>query len=89
MKKNNKWMNKQGINFQECPNTNDKIKSYVIDKFRTAMWTNQIGRKRAYYIKEFNPAKDHGDKTYLEAAIKGKVRLLVAQLRNGVASSQV
>ncbi|KAH9293516.1 hypothetical protein KI387_041284, partial [Taxus chinensis] len=43
MKQNNKWMNKWGINFQECPNNNREIKNYVMEKFRTAMWTEQMG----------------------------------------------
>jgi len=47
------------------------------------MWTNHSGRKKAYYIKEFNPNCDHSKKTYLGAAIKEKARMLVAQLRTG------
>jgi hypothetical protein len=64
-------------------NTKEEIKKLLNEKFRTAMWTNHSGRKKAYYIKEFNPNCDHSEKTYLGAAIKGKTRLLVAQLRMG------
>jgi hypothetical protein len=53
------------------------------ENFRIAMWTNHSGRKKIYYIKEFNPMCDHREKTYLGAAIKGKEILLVAQLRTG------
>ena len=52
-----------------------------MEKFRTSMWTNHSGRKKAYYIKEFNPTCDHGEKTYLGAVIQGKTRVLVAQLK--------
>jgi hypothetical protein len=55
----------------------------VIEKFRTAMWTNHSGHKKQYYIKEFNPICDHCEKTYLGEAIKGKSILLVSQLRMG------
>jgi len=37
--------------------------------------------KKTYYIKEFNPNCDYSEKTYLGVVIKGKTRLLVAQLR--------
>jgi hypothetical protein len=53
------------------------------EKFWTTMWTNHSGRKKAYYVKEFNPNCDYSEKTYLGAVIKGKARLLVAQLRTG------
>ena len=36
------------------------------------MWTNNSGCKKAYYIKEYNPNFDHGEKTYLGVAIKSK-----------------
>ena len=45
------------------------------------MWNNQSGHKKAYCIKECNPNCDHGEKTYLGAVVKGKARLLIAQVR--------
>ena len=60
-----------------------KEKKFMSEKFRISMWTNHNGHKKDYYIKEFNPNCDHGKKTYLEAIIKGKSKLLVAQLRTG------
>lgn len=47
------------------------------------MWTNQTGRKKAYYVKEFNPTREHGVKEYLGANIEGKAKILIAQLRSG------
>ena len=47
------------------------------------MWTNRKGHKKDHYIKEFNPNCDHGEKAYLGAVVKGKAKLLVAQLRTG------
>lgn len=47
------------------------------------MWTNQLGRKKSYYVKEFNPICEHCDKEYLGAKIKGKTKILITQLRSG------
>lgn len=58
MKQNIKWLNKWNIKLHDCPNTNKEIKKFVIEKFQIAMWNNHIGRKKAYYIKEFNPSEN-------------------------------
>lgn len=47
------------------------------------MWANQLGRKKAYYVKEFNPTCEHDNKEYLGDEIKGKVKILITQLRSG------
>lgn len=78
MKKNKKWWSNWNIKLHECPSTNEEIKKIVMEKFRTVMRTNHNGRKKTYYIKEFNPICDHGEKTYLGVVIKGKARVLVA-----------
>ncbi|KAH9315018.1 hypothetical protein KI387_023645, partial [Taxus chinensis] len=81
MKQNEKWMKNWGISMQECPNTNGDIKKYVREKVKTAMWTKQLGRKREYYVKNFNPTCDHEQKHYMEAEIKWKAKMLIAQLK--------
>ncbi|KAH9299455.1 hypothetical protein KI387_031137, partial [Taxus chinensis] len=73
MKQNTKWMEKWGIHFQECPNSNREIKNYVAEKFRKIMWTENIGRKKTHYIKYFNPTWAHDNKAYLRADIRGTV----------------
>lgn len=83
MKQNSKWLSKWNIKLHECPNTNVEIKKFVLEKFRTIMWTKQVGRKKTHYIQEFNPTWEHDEKNYLRIAIKGKARLLVTQLRIG------
>lgn len=60
-----------------------EIKKFVMDKFQIAMWSNNMGRKKAHYIEVFNPSRENRDKAYLGAAIKGKPRVLLAQLRTG------
>jgi hypothetical protein len=55
----------------------------VNEKFRTAMWTNHSGRKKTYYIKEFNPNCDHSEKTYLGASIKGKDKIVSCTTEDG------
>ena len=64
MKQNKKWLSKWNIKLHECPNTKKGIKIFVTEKFRIAMWTNHNGHKKDYYIKEFNPNCNHGEKTY-------------------------
>ena len=41
----------------------------------------KTGRKKDYYIKEFNPTRDHEEKAYIGANIKWKAKMLIAQLR--------
>lgn len=45
-KLNDKWMRKWGINWQDCPNAKEEIKNWVVEKFSTAMWEKQFGRKK-------------------------------------------
>ena len=80
---NKKWLSKWNIKLHEFPNAKEEIKNFLIEKIRISMWTNHGGCNKAYYIKEFNPNCVHGNKTYLGESIKGKSRLLVAQLRMG------
>ena len=81
MKHNEKWLIKWDINILECPNTNEEIKRFVLEKFKAVMWTKQLGKKKAHYVKEFNPKWFHEIKDYLHVNMKGKKRLLVVQLR--------
>ena len=73
-KQNDKQFNKQNIDYQECPGNNSEMKKQVARKIRSVMWANQLGRKKAYYVKEFNPTYEHDNKEYLGAKIKGKVK---------------
>lgn len=61
----------------ERPNTNEEIKSFVLEKFKAAMWTKQIWKKKAHYVKEFNPTWCHEIKDYLHVDMKGKNMLVV------------
>lgn len=55
-KGNDKWMRKWGINWQNCPNSKEEIKNCALEKFRTAMWEKQVGKKKTLYVKNFNPS---------------------------------
>lgn len=47
------------------------------------MWTKQLGKKKEYYIKEFNHTWDHDEIFYLRSTINGKAIILIAHLRTG------
>ncbi|KAH9328310.1 hypothetical protein KI387_000418, partial [Taxus chinensis] len=81
MKQNNEWMSKWGISIHECPSTNEEIKKYVREKFRNTMLNKQLGRKREYHVKKFNPTCDHEQKHYIGATIKWKAKMLIVQLK--------
>ena len=70
MKQNIKWLAKWNIKLQECSNTNADIRKFVREKFHNAIWNKNMGRKKAYYIKEFNPTGELDEKAYLGAGIK-------------------
>jgi len=81
MKQNRKWLGKWDINLHHCPHAKEEIKRWVLEKIRTAMWTKQVGKKKAYYVKEFNLSWKHDDKEYLSSSIKRTVKILIARLR--------
>jgi hypothetical protein len=81
MKQNDKWMQKWDINIQACPDNIKEIKKFVNEKFRNILWTRHIGRKKSYYIKEFNPTSSHDEKAYIRAPINWKAKMLMAQIR--------
>lgn len=81
MKQNNKWLQKWDVNIHSCPNSTEEIKKFVHERFCIIMWTRHMGRKKSHYVKEFNPNNCHKEKAYLGAAIKGKAKMLIAQLR--------
>ena len=82
MKQNDKWMRKWDINIHTCPDNIKEIKKFVIKKIRNILWTRHIGRKKSYYIKEFNHTSSHDENAYIRAPINWKEKMLMAQLRN-------
>ena len=84
MKQNIKWMQKWDINIQNCPDNIKEIKKFANEKFRNILWIGHIGRKKSYYIKEFNPTSSHDEKTYIRAPINWKAKMLMAQLRTSL-----
>ena len=81
MKQNHKWMRKWDINIQTSRDNIKEIKKFVNEIFRNILWTRHIGRKKSYYIKEFNPTSSHDEKAYIRATINWKAKMLMAQLR--------
>jgi hypothetical protein len=64
-----------------CPTNSKEIKTFVMDKFHKRTWEKELGRKKKYYIEEFNPTHNHQQKAYIGANISWKSKILIAQLR--------
>ena len=52
-----------------------------MDKFYKRTWEKDLGRKKKYYIEEFNPTRNHQQKAYIGANISWRYKILIAQLR--------
>ena len=76
-------MEKWNINIHDCPNNIVEIKKFAKEKFRKCIWSKQNGRKKVYYIKEFNPTRAHEEKEYIRTNIKWKAKMFITQLRMG------
>lgn len=64
-----------------CSTNRKEIKAFVIDKFHKCTWDKELGRKKKYYIDEFNPTCNHHQKAYIGANISWRAKILIAQLR--------
>jgi hypothetical protein len=62
MRQNNKWCSKWGICLSMCPTNSKEIKKIVMDKFHKRTWEKELGRKKKYYIEEFNHTHNHQQK---------------------------
>ena len=58
MKQNYTWMQKWNIYLNACPTNSKELKDFVMEKFRKKLWGKELGRKKKYYIEEFNPMCD-------------------------------
>lgn len=65
----------------ECPTNSKNLKSYVMEKICKHIWGGNLGRKKKYYVQEFNPTCDLQQKEYIGASIPLRERILIAQLR--------
>ena len=45
------------------------------------MWKKKVGKKKHIMPNNFNPMWKDDDKEYLSSSIKGKAKILIAQLR--------
>ena len=52
-----------------------------MDKFHKCTWEKELGRKKKYYIEEFNPTHNHQKKAYIGANISCRSKILIAQSR--------
>jgi len=58
-----------------------ELKDFVMEKFCKKVWGKELGRKKKYYIEEFNPMCDLQQKEFIGANILWKAKVLIAQLR--------
>ena len=56
--KQKKWMQKWNIYLNACPKNSKELKNFVMEKFRKGIWGKELGRKKKYYIQEYNHTCD-------------------------------
>ena len=76
MRKNKKWFSKWGIFLSMCPTNSKDIKYFVMDKFHKLTLEKELGRKKKYYIEEFNPTHNHKQKACIGANISWRYKFL-------------
>lgn len=59
-----------------------------MEKFHKHIWEKQLGRKKKYYVQEFNPTRDLQQKEYIGASIPWTEKILIAQLRTNLHQQQ-
>jgi len=69
MRENYTWMQKWNIHLNVCPTNSKELKNFVIEKFCKRVWGKEFGRKKKYYIKEFNLTCDLQQKAFIGASI--------------------
>ena len=81
MTQNYTWMQKWNIYLHVCPTNNKELKNFVMGNFCKLIWGKELGRKKKYYIEEFNPMYDIQQKKYIGATIPWREKVLITQLR--------
>ena len=74
-------MQKWNIYLNACSKNSKELNTFVIEKFRKQVWGKELGRKKKYYIEEFNPRYDLQQKEYIGANIPWRAKVLISQLR--------
>ena len=69
MRQKNKWMQKWNIYLNPCPTNSKHLKNFLLEKFHNGIWGKELGRKKKYYVQEFNPTCDLQRKEYIGANI--------------------
>ena len=71
------WMQKWNIYLNACPTNSKELKNFVLEKFCKGIWGKELGRKKKYYIQEFNPTCDLQQKEYIGVTFHGEQRFLL------------
>ena len=78
MRQNKKWMQKWNIYLNACPTNSKELKNFLLEKFRKGIWGKELGRKKKYYVQEFNPTCDLQQNEYIGASIPWREKVLTA-----------
>jgi len=78
MIQNNKWMQKWNIYLNVCPTNSKELKNFAMEKLCKRIWGKELGRKKKYYVQEFNPTCDLQQKEYIRARILWRAKILIA-----------
>ena len=81
MNQNYTWMQKWNIYLNACPTNSKELKYFFMENFRKKVWEKELGRKKKYYIEEFNPTCDLQQKKFIGASISWREKVLIAKLR--------
>ena len=84
MRQNYAWMQKWNIYLNAYPTNRKELKNFVMKKFRKYVWRKELGRRKKYYIEEFNPTCDLQQKENIGANIPWREKVLIAQLRTNL-----
>ncbi len=71
-------MQKWNIYLSASPKNSKELKNYVMEKFYKHIWGKELGRKKKYYVEEFNTTCDLQQKEYIGASISWREKVLIA-----------
>ena len=64
------------MEYLPCPTNSKELKNFVLEKFSKGIWAKEFGRKKKYYVDEFNPTCDLQQKEYIGASIQWRATYL-------------
>ena len=75
-------MQKMECYLNSCTRNSNELKNFVMDKFSKGIWWKELGRKKKYYVHQFNPTCNLQEKQYIGASILWRENSIIAWLRS-------